>query len=59
MAAKTRYAEWRKIGRLFYVRPPGWPKNVELSFTERDDMLAWARVAHVMLRETGRRREYA
>lgn len=55
MGTQTRFAPWRKIGKLYVVRPPGWPKNTELSFTDKSDMIAWAQNARVMLRETGRR----
>lgn len=59
MGTRVRFAEWRKNGRIFVVRPPGWPKNVELSFTEKADMIAWSHNARVMLREMRAGREYA
>ena len=51
MGTKVRFALWRKEGRLFIVRPPNWPKNTELSFTEKVDMIEWAQAAHVMLKD--------
>lgn len=59
MATKTRFAAWRKVGKLFYVKPPGWPKNAELSFTDKDDMIQWSHNARVMLREIRGKRESA
>lgn len=51
MGSKVRFAVWHKMGRLFIVRPPGWPKNVDLSFTDQSDMIRWAQAAHVMLKD--------
>ena len=55
MATKARFAVWRRVGKLFVVQPPGWPKNVELSFTEQNDMIEWARGCGVMLKDGNRR----
>lgn len=55
MGTKTRFATWLRDGKILRVFPPGWPKNTELSFTDKADMIAWAQNAHVMLREIGRR----
>lgn len=49
--SKVKYAIWRKVGRIYVVRPPGWPQNVELSFTEQEDMIEWAIGEHVMLKD--------
>ena len=59
MGTRVRFATWRKIGKLYYVRPPGWPKNVELSFTDKGDMIAWSQAAGVMLRDGNVGRKYA
>lgn len=59
MGTNVKRAVWRKVGRLWVVHPPGWPKNTELSFTDRDDMVEWARGAHVMLKDGNARRRYA
>lgn len=59
MGTCIKFAEWRKVGRLFVVRPPGWPKNVELSFTEKEDMIEWAHTAHVMLKDVNKYRRFA
>lgn len=48
---KTKFAIWRKVGRIYVVRPPGYPRNVELSFTEQEDMIEWAIGEHVMLKD--------
>ena len=53
MATKVRFATWRKVGRLFVVRPPNWPKGCELSFTNQSDMIRWAQETHVMLKDSG------
>lgn len=55
MGKGVRYAVWRKVGRVWVVRPPGWPRNVELSFTDMGDMLEWAANARVMLKDGNRR----
>ena len=59
MATRARFAVWRYVNRLFVVRPPGWPKNAELSFTEKEAMIEWARGARVMLKDGNKRRESA
>ena len=59
MGTRIKFAEWRKVGRLFVVRPPGWPKNTELSFTEKKDMIAWSHTANVILKDMNERRRYA
>lgn len=51
MGTSTKYAEWKRDGKLYRVRPPGWPRNCELSFTDREDMRRWAEAAHVMLKD--------
>lgn len=57
--SRVKFAVWRKVGRIWVVRPPDWPKNVELSFTEQADMIEWALGAHVMLKDGNRRRDSA
>ena len=55
MSTGVKFAVWRKEGRVYVVHPPGWPKNTELSFTEQEDMLEWAKGAGVMLKDGNRR----
>ena len=55
MATKAKFAVWRKVGRLYVVRPPNWPRDCELSFTDREDMIEWAHGARVMLKDGNRR----
>ena len=55
MGKGVRYAVWRKVGRVWVVRPPGWPRNVELSFTDMGDMLEWAANARVIQKDGNRR----
>lgn len=38
MGTKRKVATWRKSGKVFYAKPPDWPRNCELSFTEKEDM---------------------
>lgn len=54
-----KFAVWHREGRIYIVRPPNWPKNVELSFTEKADMIEWALGAHVMLKDGNAGRAYA
>ena len=56
MGTKARFAVWRMVGQIFIVKPPGWPRNCELSFTDKQDMIQWAQGARVMLRDGNRRR---
>ena len=51
MATKRKVAGWFKRDRLWVVYPPNWPKNCELSFTEQDDMVAWAHNNGIILRD--------
>jgi hypothetical protein len=54
-ASKRKTVAWYKRGSLYVVRPAGWPKLCELSFTTKGQMLAWANESRVILRNTGRR----
>ena len=51
MGTKARFAVWRREGRVYYVKPPDWPKMCELSFTNQWDMQEWAQAEHVMLKD--------
>ena len=42
MGTKVRFAVWRRVGRLFIVRPPDWPKSTEYSCTEQETLIEWA-----------------
>ena len=53
---KRKVAVWRKVGRVFYVKPPGLPRNVELSFTDQAAMVEWALGARLMLKDGNKRR---
>ena len=44
-------AQWFRRGRLWVVQPPGWPKNVELSFTDQGSMVRWAHGNGIVLRD--------
>lgn len=52
MATKTRFATWREENGLYKVKPPGWPKDCEISFTRKSDMINWSHNAGVMLKDT-------
>ena len=54
MGTRVKFAEWRKDGKLFRVKPPDWPKQVEYSCTNREDLIEWAQNNHYMLREMGK-----
>jgi len=60
MGTRVRFAVWRRDGRLFRVKPPGWPKDTELSFTDQEDMIEWPKGAKVMLKDGNapRREQY-
>ena len=51
MGTKARFAVWRREGKVYYVKPPDWPKMCELSFTNQWDMQEWAQAEHVMLKD--------
>lgn len=51
MGTRVKFAQWRKEGKLYRVKPPGWPRHCELSFTDQNAMQEWAKAAHVMLRD--------
>lgn len=59
MGTRVRFAVWHKEGRLFIVRPPDWPKNCELSFTEQSDMIEWAIGAHLILKDGNKPKNYS
>ena len=53
MGTKRRIAEWwvRSKGE-YVVAPAGWkPRDGEIVFTEKKDMLGFARAARLILRE--------
>ena len=54
-ASKRKTAAWYMRGTLYVVRPAGWPKLCELSFTSKGKMIAWANESRVILRDIGRR----
>lgn len=58
LGTKVKFAVWKRVGKLFVVKPPNWPKNCELSFTDQGDMMRWASAARVMLRDGNRRDKY-
>ena len=51
MSKGRRIAQWYKRGKLWIVNPPRWPKDTELSFTERGLMVAWAHNNGYVLRD--------
>lgn len=55
VGTKVKFAAWRKVGQIFVVRPPDWPRNVELSFVNQGDMMRWASAERVMLRDANNR----
>ena len=59
MATKTKFAVWRKVGRLYVVRPPDWPKECEYSCTSQEILQEWARNHNYMLRDGNNRRKPA
>ena len=40
--SKVKYAIWRKVGKVFYAKPPDWPKSAEYSCTEQEILIEWA-----------------
>lgn len=56
MGTRLRFATWHRDGKLYRVKPPDWPRNCELSFTEQEDMQEWAKAARVMLKDGNTRR---
>ena len=42
MGTKVRFAVWRKSGKIFYAKPPDWPKDTEYSCTEQETLIEWA-----------------
>ena len=56
MSKGRQIAQWHKVGRLWVVYPPGWPKDTELSFTEQGLMIEWAHNNNDILRDVTPRR---
>jgi hypothetical protein len=42
MGTKVRFAVWRKLGKVFYAKPPDWPKSTEYSCTDQETLIQWA-----------------
>lgn len=51
MGTRVKFAKWIRDGKLYRVKPPNWPRQCELSFTNQEDMQEWAKSAHVMLKD--------
>ena len=52
--SKRKTAAWFKRNRLFIVRPPDWPKHCELSFTDQNMMIKWARGLRLILKDVSK-----
>ena len=39
---KRKIAVWRKSGKVFYAKPPDWPKATEYSCTDQETLIEWA-----------------
>lgn len=57
MGTRVKFAEWRMDGRIYRVKPPDWPKTVEYSCTDRNDLIEWARNNHYMLKQMDQPRQ--
>lgn len=53
MGTRVKFAIWHKVGRLFVVRPPDWPKATEYSCTDQETLIQWARNHGYMLKYGG------
>lgn len=59
MSKGTKFAVWHRQGRVFVVRPPDWPKEVEYSCTDRETLVQWAHNHGYMLKDGDAGRKYA
>ena len=48
---KRKVAVWRKVGRIFVVRPPDWPMATEYSCTEQETLIEWAHNHNYVLKD--------
>ena len=53
---KRRVAEWRRECKVFYAKPPDWPKDTEYSCTEQETLIEWAHNHKYVLRDGNVRR---
>lgn len=55
MGTRRKVATWREIRKGEYlVRPAGWkPNHGDIVFTDRGDMLRFARASRMMLKQIG------
>ena len=51
MGTKARFAVWRREGRVFYAKPPDWPRQTEYSCTDQETLIQWAHNHGYMLRD--------
>lgn len=49
--SKRKVAVWHKIGKVFYAKPPDWPRQTEYSCTDQDTLIEWAHNHGYMLRD--------
>lgn len=52
---KRKVAVWRKVGKVFYAKPPDWPKSTEYSCTEQEILIEWAHNHGYVLKDGNRR----
>lgn len=58
MGNKRKVAIWRKVGKVFYAKPPDWPKSAEYSTTEQEILIEWAHNHGYVLKDGNPPRRY-
>lgn len=54
---KRKVAVWRKSGKIFYAKPPDWPKATEYSCTDQETLIEWAHNHGYVLKDGNVRKE--
>lgn len=57
MGTKRRTCVWFKRDNLYVVLMPGWENRVDLTFTSRNAMKAWAESENLILKDGSKQRE--
>ena len=56
MGTKRRIAVWYLKNKVFYAKPPDWPKSTEYSCTDQSTLIAWAQNHGYILKDGNPRR---
>jgi hypothetical protein len=57
LGTKRKVAIWYVHDKLYVVKLPGWENRVDLTFTSRNAMKAWAESENLILKDGSKQKE--